>query len=858
MVKQGKPERMKIHKGNIPQELKDLPQWVIWKYIWDQDKGKWDKPPFRAKNKRRHASSTNRKTWATLDEAVKVANSLGDEDYGGVGFAGLDGLGFVGIDLDKCYNHETRQLTKWANKIIDHFNSYTEITPSQNGVRIWIRGKKPGPKCKKQNLSDIFAGNDGAVEIYEHGRYFTVTGHILDGLPIEVAERQEELNFFYSEEFDEKESSEEDGSSKEKKEPPKAPHSHTDEEVLEAARRAKNGEKFSLLFDDEDAYEKLYYPTQSEADLALYGMLAFWVGYDQERIDRLFLQSALGKRDKARREGYRKRLFDKISENPGKVWQGRQKEQSETKADETKAEPAPIAAPSGTTVIGFSDSQSATSFEGILIENEEAVVMPAKAEEIPLHLEETYVGKDAVLYPSKNKQSITLAKSHAWVLAKVCRTVLVIEDIPGRAIQHVYEWIDNNLRVTDNETGEVYDFTEEQVLEQLRTKYEELRDSSHDYVLDSPLRALEKLARTRVETSELAKDRPAPEHIIEPLMEEGKIVLVFGRYGSGKSYVGLELTARAQHGGMAFGFLPVRKTVQTCYFDAEMSFKGDFEPRAKALGLDDTIVLSVDDLGYRGCEQAWDISNEKIQDDILEFLVKNSIEEFTIDNLLAAMHESTMAAGRWDQLVAGIIKWLVRLRHKGITTLLLNHTTKEEKKSGKGTFYGPVQLANIVDFAFEVVKMQPIWTEEDLEGLSDDEIDKRMNNWACFRLRLEKGRTPKGGRGVFKRRIQYLEGKDWRVTDLEADEAELTEELKDKGDAGLFRIAEMLVEHGQSQGEIAGLIKRSQPTVNVRLKKMVKEGWLEKKRRGYKWTPVGWDRYEELKDLGYLDGQKTD
>ena len=35
------------------------------------------------------------------------------------------------------------------------------------------------------------------------------------------------------------------------------------------------------------------YPSQSEADLALCNLLAYWTGSDRERVDRLFRQSGL-------------------------------------------------------------------------------------------------------------------------------------------------------------------------------------------------------------------------------------------------------------------------------------------------------------------------------------------------------------------------------------------------------------------------------------------------------------------------------------------------------------------------------------------------------------------------------------
>jgi putative DNA primase/helicase len=66
-----------------------------------------------------------------------------------------------------------------------------------------------------------------------------------------------------------------------------------DEQILTKAGNAANGEKFRKLFHQGDFSNYPSLPTQSEADLALCGMLAFWSRKDHSRIDRLFRRSAL-------------------------------------------------------------------------------------------------------------------------------------------------------------------------------------------------------------------------------------------------------------------------------------------------------------------------------------------------------------------------------------------------------------------------------------------------------------------------------------------------------------------------------------------------------------------------------------
>jgi len=71
--------------------------------------------------------------------------------------------------------------------------------------------------------------------------------------------------------------------------------------ILTIARRAKNGEKFSRLFDKGDISG---YGSQSEADQALCNILAFYMGGDFEKIDELFQKSKLY-REKWDREDYK-------------------------------------------------------------------------------------------------------------------------------------------------------------------------------------------------------------------------------------------------------------------------------------------------------------------------------------------------------------------------------------------------------------------------------------------------------------------------------------------------------------------------------------------------------------------------
>jgi putative DNA primase/helicase len=71
-----------------------------------------------------------------------------------------------------------------------------------------------------------------------------------------------------------------------------APFQIDDQVLIEMAKHAENGNKFRRLW----AGDFRDYPSQSEADLALCRMLAFWTNHNQGIIDRLFRQSGLYRR----------------------------------------------------------------------------------------------------------------------------------------------------------------------------------------------------------------------------------------------------------------------------------------------------------------------------------------------------------------------------------------------------------------------------------------------------------------------------------------------------------------------------------------------------------------------------------
>ncbi len=143
---------------NIPEELKARPQWVMWRAVGEKP----DKVPYSARTGRR-ASSTDLMTWSTFEEAL---DAYENGEYAGLGFVFSSGDPYTGIDLDGCVE-AYGQIAPWALEIIQHFDSYTELSATGTGLHVIVKGEVPNRR------------KDG-VENYSSKRFFTVTGHIVE------------------------------------------------------------------------------------------------------------------------------------------------------------------------------------------------------------------------------------------------------------------------------------------------------------------------------------------------------------------------------------------------------------------------------------------------------------------------------------------------------------------------------------------------------------------------------------------------------------------------------------------------------------------------------------------------------
>lgn len=260
-----------------PETLKDLPIWALWR-LETSHKNRLTKVPYSPHYYGR-ASSTDPNTWGTFDQAINTFNSRPDY-YNGISLIISKDYGLVFIDIDHCIN-KYGVFSETASDIIGSFGSqYMEFSQSGSGIHIVTRGTIP----------KNFKNSQNGVEMYHDKRFCAMTGDVLcKGEPTEEQSVLNELFQRY-------------------KTPDKAIKrvrtqnrtlQNDDKWIIEHASRRG---RFKDLYSGN--WSSAGYGSQSEADLSLCLILAFWTDCDPNQIDRIFQTSGLY-RPKWDRQDYR-------------------------------------------------------------------------------------------------------------------------------------------------------------------------------------------------------------------------------------------------------------------------------------------------------------------------------------------------------------------------------------------------------------------------------------------------------------------------------------------------------------------------------------------------------------------------
>lgn len=171
MMAETQPSIRPFDGSGIPDALKSQKRWAPWKAVWSVKRNKFDKIPKDPKRPEYGLSSANPTSWVDYDTALSAFKKHAPE-LSGVGYLMTGPHGIVGTDLDDCIVDGV--IAPWAQEVVDACNTYTEVSPSGRGLRIFGEGD-----------SADWNNHDVGIEVYggQDARFLTMTGSHLKGTP---------------------------------------------------------------------------------------------------------------------------------------------------------------------------------------------------------------------------------------------------------------------------------------------------------------------------------------------------------------------------------------------------------------------------------------------------------------------------------------------------------------------------------------------------------------------------------------------------------------------------------------------------------------------------------------------------
>lgn len=257
-----------VNFENIPQELKDIPNWLMWK-AERTSKGDYTKKPYSTRQAlengiEKPARWSDKNIWMTFTEVVEAYQT---GNYTGIGFMLSNDNDIYALDIDGTTKHDLFTFFKDS--------TYCEFSPSGNGIHAYFKADKPKAFNPKP---------EGELELYAQDRFITITGHKCSTVG-EIEEHNDTADYIIDQHF-----------KKTEKEAPAVANnpelaekvgksSLTPSEVVQKATKdSRRGKDIELILngDWESATDSKGngFPSQSEADQSLMNTLAFYSAGD--------------------------------------------------------------------------------------------------------------------------------------------------------------------------------------------------------------------------------------------------------------------------------------------------------------------------------------------------------------------------------------------------------------------------------------------------------------------------------------------------------------------------------------------------------------------------------------------------
>ncbi len=176
ILKAEQPPEHNFDVEGISPDLIALGRWINWRWIKNK-KSKWTKVPCDVHGYSMDSQSPE--NWQNFATVIHIATNRG---YG-IGFV-FNNDGLNGFDFDDCRNPENGYIEGWAQDFVKVLASYSEVSPSGTGLKVFVRGEMPAQFDKQYTRPE-----GGETEVYATGRFFTVTGQRVENTPFEVRDR---------------------------------------------------------------------------------------------------------------------------------------------------------------------------------------------------------------------------------------------------------------------------------------------------------------------------------------------------------------------------------------------------------------------------------------------------------------------------------------------------------------------------------------------------------------------------------------------------------------------------------------------------------------------------------------------
>ena len=261
-------------RANLPEEMKEKPNWVVVRTKENKDTGRLEKFLIDV-HTGKFAESDNPKTWTDFDAACEYA-----KEHGGVALAyALDGTdGIACIDLDGCIDAKG----SFSDLSTDVFNTsgrgYTERSLSGKGIHVF--GKTKGSDLRSFS-------KDGDMEYYQGGHFIAMTGENIGGKELAHFDAPE-MKALLERKLEKR------TAWKNVNRGEAGLTQMDDRELLEKAFSAKNGDTVKRLYNGEDLRHN-----HSNSDMSLMNYLAFYSGGNVEQMTRIFATSGLYRPEKS-------------------------------------------------------------------------------------------------------------------------------------------------------------------------------------------------------------------------------------------------------------------------------------------------------------------------------------------------------------------------------------------------------------------------------------------------------------------------------------------------------------------------------------------------------------------------------